>query len=79
MRLITRPNGCTCTRKEVKVEVKKIDLTAIAVCPDCGERLVFTGKVELFQRIVCLNCGVELEVVKTEPVELDWLYADYEE
>ncbi len=59
--------------------VKKADLTAIAACPNCGERLTFMGKVKLFQRVVCPNCGAELEVVKTEPVELEWAYEDYDE
>ena len=53
-------------------------LTAIAACPDCGDRMAFTGKVKLFQRVVCPNCGAELEVVKTEPVELEWAYEDYD-
>jgi predicted RNA-binding Zn-ribbon protein involved in translation (DUF1610 family) len=73
-----RPGACTCTRKEIKIVVEKTDFTAIAACPDCGERLVFRGKVKLFQRVVCVNFGVELKVVKTEPVELDWPYEDHD-
>ncbi len=71
-------NECACTRKGVKVVVKKADLTAIAACPDCGDLLAFTGKTKLFQRVVCPNCGAELEVVRTEPVELEWAYEDYD-
>ena len=59
--------------------VKKANLTATTACPDCGDRLYFTGKVGLFQRVVCPNCGAELEVVQTEPVELEWAYEDYDE
>ena len=69
---------CACTRKGVRVVVRKADLTAIAACPGCGDRLAFMGKVKLFQRVVCSNCGAELEVVKTEPVELEWTYEDYD-
>ena len=28
------------------------------------------------KKVVCPNCDAELEVVETEPVELDWAYDD---
>ena len=68
-----------CARKGVRVVTGKASLTAIAACSACGDRLAFMGKVKLFQRVVCPNCGAELEVVETEPVELEWAYEDYDE
>jgi lysine biosynthesis protein LysW len=65
-------------KKGAKVVVKKADLAAVAACPGCGDRLALTGQVKLFQRVVCPNCGAELEVVETEPVELEWAYEDYD-
>jgi len=41
------------------------------------------GKIEWDQQVVCPNRGIDLEVISTDPVELDWVYeqfdyADYE-
>jgi lysine biosynthesis protein LysW len=45
------------------------------VCPDCGSPLNIPDDVEVGDVIVCDNeeCGVELEVVNTDPVEVDYL------
>ena len=51
------------------------------VCPDCGEEITIRGNVRLGQEVVCPHCDAELEVVETEPLELDWAYddGDYDE
>lgn len=51
---------------------------AKAVCPDCGEAVTLRGSVRLGQEVVCPHCDAELEVVETEPLELDWAYDDYD-
>jgi lysine biosynthesis protein LysW len=35
--------------------------------------------VRLGQRIICPNCGVQLEVISTHPIEVDIAYDDSEE
>jgi hypothetical protein len=45
--------------------------TAIVICPDCGERLVLRGVLQLGTQIWCRNCEAELEIVNLEPVEVD--------
>jgi lysine biosynthesis protein LysW len=45
---------------------------AIAFCPDCEEPVHLGGRPKVGQRIVCLNCGADLEVVEVSPLELDW-------
>lgn len=47
-----------------------------ALCPDCGERVPLATPVRLGMRVTCPNCEAELEVVETEPIELDWVYED---
>lgn len=44
-------------------------------CPDCGANLELEGEVEIGDVIVCDNpeCGVELEVVDTNPLEVEYL------
>jgi len=55
------------------VEPKK---AVSALCPDCGERITLKSTVRLGQEVVCPHCDAELEVVETDPVELDWVYDD---
>lgn len=39
-------------------------------CPVCNSSLQFTKPVEINTRVVCSNCGLELEVVWLYPLEL---------
>jgi lysine biosynthesis protein LysW len=48
---------------------------AITACPDCGQRIALKGKVEPGRRFTCIHCGVELKVVKAEPLKLGRAYA----
>ena len=47
-----------------------------SVCPDCGEEITLRGNIRLGQEVVCPHCDAELEVVETDPLELDWAYDD---
>ncbi|HNT78635.1 MAG TPA: lysine biosynthesis protein LysW [Anaerolineae bacterium] len=52
---------------------------SMAICPSCEGEIKLTRKVELGQRIRCPLCLEDLEVVETNPVELDWAYDEEEE
>ena len=54
-------------------------LVESARCPDCGEMIRLKGKVHIGREIVCPHCDALLEVILTEPVELDWIYEDEDE
>lgn len=47
-----------------------------AECPICEEKIEIGKKVEYLTRYTCPTCAALLEVVKLEPVELDWIYYD---
>jgi len=47
-----------------------------ATCPDCGKAVRLKSPVRLGQEITCPNCDAELEVIETDPVELDWIYEE---
>lgn len=57
-------------------QTKEVLMAKSALCPDCGERVPLTMPVRLGMRVTCPNCEAELEVVETEPIELDWVYED---
>ena len=49
-------------------------MTTIKFCLDCDHEIDLTHQLTVGQRITCPNCGVELEIIKLEPLELDWVY-----
>jgi len=56
---------------------KERDMGMITVsCIDCQHPLALQSKPVEGEIIVCTHCGVELEVINVEPVELDWLYLE---
>ena len=53
--------------------------TAIVTCPDCGEKIMLKGIIQIGQKVFCRNCEADLEVVDLYPVELDWADEDFVE
>lgn len=49
---------------------------AVIACIECDEEIAIEGRARLGQQITCLSCGAQLEVVSTNPLELDWAYDD---
>jgi len=45
---------------------------AIAYCPDCGNRIDLGRKPWVGQAAFCQKCDADLEVIRTNPPELDW-------
>jgi lysine biosynthesis protein LysW len=43
-------------------------------CLDCEREIDLEARLIVGQRITCPHCGVELEVINLEPLELDWVY-----
>jgi lysine biosynthesis protein LysW len=40
-------------------------------CSECDEEIDVTGRTKLGQKIICSHCGAQLEVVSTEPLEVE--------
>jgi len=55
-------------------EIKAVSVAA--ACPDCGKTIHIKNPVRMGQEIACPHCDAELEVIETDPVELDWVYED---
>ncbi len=47
---------------------------AQATCPSCGEDINISSKPKMGQKVICPECGNELEIVWLDPIELDWPY-----
>ena len=43
-------------------------------CIDCNRPIKLDFRPSVGDVITCSSCGVELEVIDVEPVELDWVY-----
>ena len=48
----------------------------IARCPLCKEDIKADRKLKLKQRLICPVCDAVLEVVRLNPIELDWFCED---
>jgi lysine biosynthesis protein LysW len=48
-------------------------------CPDRDESIELGNQVKKGQTATCESCGAYLEVVSTNPIELDWAYDDYDD
>lgn len=53
--------------------------TLIGFCPECDTRIRFHVQPRLGQLVTCRECGEISEVIRLEPIKLDWAYADEEE
>lgn len=47
---------------------------AKARCPECDARIFFERAPDMGQLLACPECGTSLEVVRTSPIKLDWVY-----
>ena len=45
---------------------------AFAYCLDCGGRIYLGHKPWVGQEAFCERCGADLEVIRTNPLELEW-------
>lgn len=43
-------------------------------CPDCDGRIMLSSQVYVGLTLVCPYCDAELEVISTDPPEVDWAY-----
>lgn len=48
----------------------------IAYCPICEERILLGKKINILDRLCCPTCEALLEVLNTNPIEIDWIYFD---
>ena len=43
-------------------------------CPDCDGSIMLGSQVYVGLTLVCPHCDAELEVISTDPLEVDWAY-----
>ena len=45
---------------------------AFAYCLDCGDRIYLGRRPWVGQPAFCERCGADMEVIRTNPLELEW-------
>jgi hypothetical protein len=45
-------------------------------CIDCEQPIQLDCRPVEGERLLCPGCGADLEVIRVEPVELDWAYLE---
>lgn len=51
----------------------------IGVCPECEGEVRVSPDVDIGEFVSCPECGVELEVVETDPLEFDVVLGEEQE
>ena len=51
---------------------------SVAVCPECEAEIDFGKPIEVRvgERVFCPECDIELEVISTKPLTLDYAFDD---
>jgi hypothetical protein len=47
---------------------------AVALCPSCEGQITVKASAQVGDRVQCPHCYEDLEVIETQPIELDWAY-----
>jgi lysine biosynthesis protein LysW len=53
--------------------------SSVAYCPSCAGPIYFNKRPRLGDIIVCAECDENLEVVRLNPIKLDWSLLDGDE
>lgn len=68
------------TRLFMERSIAKIREKTMAICPECEAHVdIEEDEIEEGQTLDCPECGAELEVVSTNPVELDLVEEEEDE
>ena len=43
-------------------------------CLDCERKIELGSTHKIGEKIKCTHCGVKLEIINLDPLELDWVY-----
>ena len=54
------------------------DPSLMARCPECDSRIYFERRPDAGEIIVCPECEASLEIIRTNPIRLDWAYDEGE-
>ena len=49
-------------------------MPTIKFCLDCDREIDLGSNPKVEQRVTCPHCGVKLEIINIDPLELDWVY-----
>ena len=47
-----------------------------AKCPDCGTMVELEENIQVGSRVVCVDCGLEFEILSLGPLTLDYVLED---
>lgn len=54
------------------------DASLMARCPECDSRIYFEKRPDAGEIIICPECEASLEIIRTNPIRLDWAYDEGE-
>ncbi|MHA2406066.1 MAG: hypothetical protein ACXACH_04865 [Candidatus Hermodarchaeia archaeon] len=48
-------------------------------CLDCNTIILVDDETYIGQNVTCLKCEAEFEIVDLTPIQIEWLYEDYDD
>ena len=54
--------------------MNRLGKKGVGKCPSCGEYIYLGDRARLGQLLTCSSCEDELEVIRLNPIILDWSY-----
>jgi hypothetical protein len=45
----------------------------VVICPYCGEGVFLSSPIAVGHRVPCPGCEVPLQVVRVDPIQLEWV------
>ena len=48
-------------------------------CLDCDSKIVLHNQIQVGDECVCNECDAEFQIVNVSPVEIEWLYGNYDD
>jgi hypothetical protein len=63
-------------QKEIGMATGDVAKMVLADCPECDEQISLKSNVVWGHQVTCPHCDAGLEVINTDPVELDWVYEE---
>ncbi len=59
--------------------MNRVTKTSFAECPSCAARIHFHTRPRLGDIVVCYECEENLEVIRLNPIKLEWSLLDDDE
>ena len=48
-------------------------------CLDCDRKIILHSDVRVGDQVTCSSCDAEFQLISIDPLEIEWLYGDFDD